>query len=380
MLGLTINMRFASRAPSGVDRVAGQLLKAIADVCCELEEDCSGISVVYPKCGINRGYYSEGCFYPLRNVLDSKLNGHVWEQIELPFRVGESWLLNFCSLGPAIRRRQVVMIHDAQTYLIPQSYTFLFRCWYKIMLPILGRRSDVILTVSNYSKEQLERFKVVPKGKAHVVPNGVDHFDSIVEDECALQRFGLLQNNYVLVLGSLAPHKNLSILLQLYNEGASGMPELVVAGGINNAVFSKTSEIAAPKVRFLGRVSDAELKSLYRGSIAFVFPSLTEGFGLPPLEAMHCGCPVIATTEGAVPEVLGGAALYVNPRDKEGWRSAIMQIADSPELQKSLSNKGRSRSRLYTWRRSALSVLRILATYDKDYALIDKLNNLGAHK
>lgn len=114
------------------------------------------------------------------------------------------------------------------------------------------------------------------------------------------------------------------------------------------------------RARCIGRVSDAELKALYAGPLALAFPSLTEGFGLPPVEAMLCGCPVIATTGGAVPEICGDAARYVDPTDLPGWTAALEQIATDATLRQTLAAKGRIRAARYTWAGAAEAVMMAL--------------------
>jgi glycosyltransferase involved in cell wall biosynthesis len=253
------------------------------------------------------------------------------------------------------------MIHDAQVYTQPGTYSPAFRLLYRWLLPALGRRSQVVLTVSEYSRLGLEKHGVVPPGKAHVVHNGVDHFGQVEADATTLARHGLAQQGYFLAIGSLAPHKNLKMLVNAARARKDKTIPLIIAGGKKPSVFKDEGLQEGDGVRFLGRVSDEELKALYQGASALLFPSITEGFGLPPLEAMSCGCPVVATTGGAVPEVCGNAVLYADPFRKSEWTNAMEKVAASPDLRQDFSQRGLARAQFFTWRRAAEQLLRILA-------------------
>jgi glycosyltransferase involved in cell wall biosynthesis len=135
----------------------------------------------------------------------------------------------------------------------------------------------------------------------------------------------------------------------------AGSPPLVVAGGgLADRVFAKSGDAPLPGVRLLGRVSDGELRALYTHATAFVFPSLTEGFGLPPLEAMLCGCPTVVSRAGAIPEVCGDASRYVDPTDEAGWTRAMVEVAGQGEdARRAAVEAGRRRAAPFTWARAA---------------------------
>ena len=156
-----------------------------------------------------------------------------------------------------------------------------------------------------------------------------------------------------------------------------GEPELVIAGGGNSKIFSEAKISPGHGVRALGRVSDSQLKSLYENALALTFPSLTEGFGLPPLEAMLCGCPVIATNAGATPEVCGNAAIYVDPKNAEQWTAVMIQLANDDTMRNALREKGFIQAKLYTWRRSAMQLLTIVAQISENLSLMNTLNLLS---
>jgi glycosyltransferase involved in cell wall biosynthesis len=357
------NARFVTRPASGVDRVAAELLREF----CELGQQEHGpipevLGLALPSGG---AFHPAGAINAERLVglpmRRGKLPGQLWEQFELPWWNPEAWLISPCNLGPFVRRRQLVIIHDAQALLVPRSYSVAFRALYTAILPLLARRAAIVVTVSEASKRALERTNVAPPNTLHVIPNGADHIHRVKPDPGTLQRYGLASKGYILAIGSLAPHKNLKMLIHAAADRLPNAPELVIAGGADPAVFANADLRPGPGCRLLGRISDAELKTLYAHAIALAFPSLTEGFGLPPLEAMACGCPVVASTADAVKEVCGDAVIYAPPDDASAWRNAFQAIASSAELRTHLAYTGTQRAARFTWRRTAEQYLSLLA-------------------
>lgn len=358
------NARFVTRPASGVDRVAAELLREF----CELGQQEHGpipevLGLALPSGG---AFHPAGAInaeqlvgLPMRR---GKLPGQLWEQFELPWWNPEAWLISPCNLGPFVRRRQLVIIHDAQALLVPRSYSVAFRALYTAILPLLARRAAIVVTVSEASKRALERTNVAPPNTLHVIPNGADHIHRVKPDPGTLQRYGLASKGYILAIGSLAPHKNLQFLIDAAAQRPPGSPELIVAGGPQPHVFAKAGIEAKGSCRLLGRVTDGELKSLYRHAIALAFPSKTEGFGLPPLEAMTLRCPVVASFSGAVGEVCGNAPLYANSNSLADWRDALRQVSDDDQLRNTLIRRGVERSASFTWRAAAAQYLSLLGS------------------
>lgn len=346
-LRLALNARFATRPLSGVDRVAQELTRALVALGDEVD-----IVALAPRAPLLAEL-------PVP-ITHGRLKGQAWEQLELPAARGDRLLFSPCNTGPVTVRDQVVLIHDAQPWLQPEAYSPAFRAWYRLMLPRLARRARVVLTISEYSRVQLEQFGIVPAGKAQVVPNGADHILRVDPDPDTLARHSLIPGGYLLALGNLSPHKNLARLMRAAAVRPAGQPPLIIAGGGNSRVFVDAGLEPPPGVRLLGRVSDGELRALYTHATALVFPSLTEGFGLPPLEAMLCGCPTVVSRAGAIPEICGDASLYVDPTDESGWTRAMVDIETSPERRQSLIDVGRRRAAGFTWARSAKVISEIL--------------------
>lgn len=345
---MAINGRFFTRPMTGVDRVAVELSKA-------LKAHASNGSLRFlmpskPKV-MTENIPDEltSCTFtePFRG------NGHVWEQYFLPRMVSrDEWLLNLCNTGPINHARQACMIHDAQFITQAEGYSWKFRSLYKALLPRLASKAEILLTVSEFSRLELEKLGVFPVGKALVVHNGCDHMDGIVEDAKALTHYNLKPNRYFLVLGSQAAHKNLEMILQVAEECDLDIP-IAVVGGSSKDVFKSIITAESHRIKFLGRVDDRALKTLLTKATALLFPSKTEGFGLPPLEAMRCGCPVVATTGGAVPEVCGEAPIYADPDKPRAWAEAMKYLQHSPETRFQLREKGIARAAHFTWEAAA---------------------------
>lgn len=261
--------------------------------------------------------------------------GHAWEQVALPMLARRFELLvNPANLAPVAFPRNVVVIHDAAALREPGWYSPLYARWQRTVLPVVARRAKLVVTVSEFSRRELRELLGV---EAAVVPGGVD------------ERFapGVVKTErpYVLTVASRIARKNLGALEVAARRLAGEGIELVAAGG-DRPQFRGGA--GSSSVRFLGHVDDAELPGLFAGALAFVLPSLHEGFGLTALEAMACGTPVVAARAGALPETCGDAALYADPRDPEGIADAIFAAIASDELRAA----GPGRAAQFTWDRT----------------------------
>jgi glycosyltransferase involved in cell wall biosynthesis len=364
-MDILFNGRFATRPASGVERVGYELLRALVSL-----QERDGLPQTELTLALpNAGSADALDAYVQTNNRKPRLRkgflpGQIWEQIELPCIAPRSSLISPCNLGPISRRKQLLIIHDAQWRSVPEAYSLAFRALYAALQPLLAKRVSHIVTVSQYSKNELERLNIVPPGKARVIYNGGDHILRVKADLRTLARYGLSPQGYILALGSLAPHKNLKMLMNAASARKSQYPELVIAGGTDARIFSSAGLQPQRGCRFLGRISDAELKALYDNALLLAFPSLTEGFGLPPLEAMYCGCPVLASNTGAVPEVCGEGALYADPHSATTWSRMLHELASSQDLRRTLAARGRESARKYTWNLAAGAYLDALSNPD----------------
>lgn len=303
-------------------------------------------------------------------------SAHLWEHLVIPFQIGKRDVLwSPANTGPIWgRTRQVVTVHDLATIIGPDSDALPRRAmYYRWLLPRLLSRATAVLTVSEYSRQQIiSRFKY-PEDRILAIPLGVDHdrffpqSPKTVHDLC--DRLAV-KAGYVLSVGSGSARKNLGRLLRAWNTAQRSVPdhvELVIAGDVaahGRAFDGSKLPPLPPRTRLVGRVSDNDLPSLLSGAGLFAFPSLFEGFGLPPLEAMACGTPCVVSDTTSLPEVVGHAALLVNPLDHECISQAIVRLLNDTTLQLSLTRNGLSRARRFTWDLTAAQTLDFLVRAD----------------
>jgi glycosyltransferase involved in cell wall biosynthesis len=308
----------------------------------------------------------------LRRV--GRLRGQPWEQIELPRYARSGLLVNLCNTAPLAHPFQVVTIHDAAAWDMPASFSWSFRTWYRTLQPLLVRRAARAITVSSFSRKRVARYCRVPEGRFRIVREGGDHMRRIEPDVTVLRRAGVAAGTFLLAVGSLNPSKNVEAVLEAVRMVQHLPLRLVVAGAANPAIFADRSSVSGSGMTgagasYLGYVTDAELRALYQAALCLVFPSLYEGFGLPPLEAMTLGCPVIASRAGAIPEVCGDAALYCDGGSPGSIASAVQELMGSPVLRDALIQRGRTRAAQFTWERAARALLRVVDECERDVPL-----------
>ncbi len=354
---ISINGRFLSRKPTGVDRFAYELLAAMDQLIGEGDAAVAGLSM---QLLVPNGTESTRQFNHIPLVPTGRLKGQAWEQWDLPRAVPhDRMLLSLCNTAPALRSSQVVAIHDAATEAIPQAFSRGFRAWYRVLMPLLGKRARAVLTVSEFSRTELQRAFGVPASKLSVVCEGGEHILRTPAAPTVLARMALGERPYVLAVSSMAAHKNFALVLEALARLPDAPFDVAIAGGSNPKVFGHAGHLHSQRVKWLGYVSDAELRALYEGALAFVFPSLYEGFGIPPLEAMHCGCPVLAARTASIPEVCGDAALYFDPHSADGLAAALTRIAGDAALRDSLRAAGRVQAQRFSWKTGARQMLKV---------------------
>lgn len=262
----------------------------------------------------------------------------------------------------------VVTVHDLAFLHLPASFPPGLRVAMRVMVPWSVRRAARVITVSDWTARDLARRYHVAADRLRVIPLGVRVElapPPAAEVSAVLARHGLAPG-FVLALGRLNARKNLRRLVQAHAaaraEGGVDVP-LVLAGRADHGTASLRAELRplerAADVRWLGLVPDADLAALYAGAGCFVYPSLFEGFGLPPLEAMACGCPVISSDRTSIPEVVGKAALLVDPESVEAMAEAIARVLRDADLARALREGGLARSRELTWERTARLTLAV---------------------
>ena len=338
-----LNARFSGQPLTGVQRVAYELGRRLF----ELRGDVTALAPVpaFPEYNI-----------PVEVAQSAfpALGGHIWEQSILRRRTTrDDILVNLGGTGPYGFRRQIVMIHDVNYLLGAEGYSWKFREWYRHLQSNLVRCA-AICTVSQWSANEIARAFDIDADAITVIHNSADHIDAIVPGRGALDRYGISSRPYLLCVGSANPNKNFAAALDAFKAIPSPQFDLVIAGGGNPRIFRQDDRVEDnPRIHALPRVSDPELKAIMAGAAGFVMPSLLEGFGLPALEAMRVGTPVISSNAASLPEVCGDAALYFQPDNLRELTQAMLSLMEDPKLQSDLRKRGLARANAFSSDRSA---------------------------
>ncbi len=271
-------------------------------------------------------------------------------------------------LLPRLAKASSVFLLADVTFLThPEMHSVMNRGYLRIMMPHFLRAADRVITISSCSLERAVAYYPLVKRKIHVVYPGVPSWAAPVDDGAALRAVRerlALPARFLLYVGMIEPRKNLATLVDAFARAHLGGVGLVIAGRtgwMSSAIFEQVRRLALEHlVTFAGFVPDEDLPALYSAAEAFVFPSVYEGFGLPVLEAMACGAPVICSNASSLPEVAGDAAVLLPPRDADSWARAMVEIVGNPGLKRDLGERGLRRSARFTWRAAADQTRRLL--------------------
>lgn len=272
--------------------------------------------------------------------------------------------------------RHFLTVHDLTPLVLGEEYFSSDQIGITRRIIDSVQADDWVVAVSESTKNDLCERRPIDPERVFVVPNAAspDLFYPVDDDE-EIQRvrrkYDLPDQSYLLTLHSMAPHKNIPRLIGSFNrivrqQEVSDL-SLVLAGGLGRSLGDVLEDLEVEKedlenVHFTGFVADEDLAALYSGAEAFVFPSLYEGFGLPVLEAMQCGCPVIASNSSSIPEIAGDAAVLVDPYDGDSMTEAITRVFHSPSLRDQMSERGIKQAEKYSWSKRAKNMVDI---YDK---------------
>jgi glycosyltransferase involved in cell wall biosynthesis len=324
---LAVNARVVAQAMGGQQRVTAEILKRLGP--------CEAIAPRRPLGGAA---------------------GHAWEQGVLPFRAAGRLLWSPSASGPLAVKRQVVTLHDVAFLDHPEYFSKTFARVYSALIPRLVRRVAKVVTVSEFSRQRIAAWCGLDARDIVVIGNGVSpNFRRYSEDEIARTRAALgLPGRYVLLQATADKRKNLKRSLEAW---AAALPDLdgdvtlAVTGNLARAhVFGDIGPISeTPRTKLLGFVDEAHIGPLTAGAEAFLFPSIYEGFGLPIVEAMACGAPVLTSDASSTAEIAGGAALLVDPLDVRSIAAGIVRLMRDAESRERLRAGGVVRARVFDW-------------------------------
>lgn len=343
---IIVNSRFLTQSLTGVQRFAIEIslrLKAA------LGEE---IKFLAPK-GIIDFETSE----KLDVTIIGRNRGHLWEQIDLPFymrRHKGDILVNLANTAPIMVGNKISCLHDCAFYRHPRTFSKKFVAVYKILIPLVIKSSKHLLTVSEFSKNEIE--EIYPNAKEiKVVYNAVSDIfkPSPVEVGC--------KQKYMLAVSSINERKNFRRVVTAFKKANVKDLHLKIIGDNPSGNFKTDvdSIVESENVEFLGRVSDRELVSYYNNALAFIYPSIYEGFGIPPLEAQACDCPVLISSIPALQEVFQESALYCDPESIDDIANKITSLMDN-DLRADLRGRGRINLERFSWERSTDVVLKLI--------------------
>lgn len=366
---IVIDGRFWSE--SGLGRYIRNLVSELQDI-----DKINNYFILHLKKDFDKITYQNNNFQKV--LADFKWYG-VDEQVKLPKLLNELQpdLVHFTHFNVPIfyKGKFIVTIHDLihQHFLTRNTTTLnpffhaLKKMGYKKVFSAAVNNSTKILVPSEFIKNQLEKEWGVKKEKIEVTHEGVDERIEKIYGETSEKGFEKLAEKFMFkrpflfYVGNAQPHKNLNRLINVFGKLKENFSDLsLVLSGPENSFWEKTKKESYTKgVIFTGWLSEEELVLLYKNAESFVMPSLEEGFGIPVLEAMVCGCPVVSSNQGSLPEVAGNAALYFNPKNENEWIEKITKILTDKKLRKYLINNGKKRYKEFSWKELAKKTLKV---------------------
>jgi glycosyltransferase involved in cell wall biosynthesis len=289
----------------------------------------------------------------------------LWQQTSALRRLDADWYVSTFFLPLVVPCRQAVLIHDLSFRAHPEYFPFVVSVYMRLLTGLSIRRADCVVTLSDFTLRELARFYPRSIDRAVRVYPGVSrlfHAEPEAGQADVLDAYGL-ELGYILAMGNIHPRKNLSRLVDAYvrlRQDRPSAPQMVWVGAPRWGSEALLERARAAGVILTGFVAEQDLPALYRAAAMLVYPSLYEGFGLPPAEAMACGTPVITSNTTSLPEVVGQAALTVDPTDVRAIAQAMARLLDDAVLRQELIEAGFQRSQGFTWSRASYDLLAAL--------------------
>ncbi|MDO6416163.1 glycosyltransferase family 1 protein [Sphingomonas sp. BIUV-7] len=354
---IAFNGKFYSGGLNGVHRVADRLIREVDRQVSDLPvSERPPMRLLLPR---------KRSWTPTlqATLLDEQRLGHtqIWEQGILPGEAKHDVLVNLCNLAPLRHHRQLLLLHDAQYRFRDCSYPFRERWGHRLLAPRMAGRSARVLTVSQYSRQILDLTGVVERHRIAILHNGADHILDLEPNRDVFEEMGVTANEYVVLFGSTKRYKNVELLFDAFKRPELAGTSLVVIG-TGRVAHERAGMTPPANAIFTGVIDDGKLRALYEGAICVCLPSRTEGFGLPPVEAMLLGCPAIVAPAGAMPEICRDAATYADVDEPGEWIAAILALKQDLALRARKIADGRARAADFTWRRAGERLLGELLT------------------
>ncbi|WP_184544034.1 glycosyltransferase family 4 protein [Mucilaginibacter sp. FT3.2] len=336
---IVINTRFLTQKLTGVQRFAIEIAK-------EIKKIMPGVVFVSPANIIHKDLAAE-----LDVKIIGRYKGVLWEQVDLPLfliKNNKPLLINLCNVAPLGYKNQIVTLHDMAFFTNPAWFSKNFVRYYKFLIPRISKRAKLIFTVSHFSKNEIVKHINVTPQKIKVIYNAVSKLAAASNHAANLDK-------YILVVGSIDKRKNISTLIEAFNQIPDKDFKLLIVGDVNSIFNNDGNETLTTHhdIIFKGRVSDHELADLYTNAKMFIYPSLYEGFGIPPLEAMAYGCPTVVSDIDSLREVCADASVYVNPLNSQSIADGIQLLIKDEQLRAGLINKGKQNITRFSWAFSA---------------------------
>jgi glycosyltransferase involved in cell wall biosynthesis len=341
---IVINARFLTQKTTGVQRYAIEICKILPKYIKNTE-----IIFVAPK-----GHLINGIKLKNKKIIQfGNFKGHLWEQIDLLYFLKKNKkpiLINFGGIGPAWYKNKITYIHDLAFKQYPEAFSYFFQKTYNIFVPISAKNSLKVITVSNYVKKDIENhFKIKNIDVIYAAQN--NHFKNL----------NLNREKIILAVSSLDPRKNFSRLIKAYRELNTDYKLYLVGSKLKSFSDTKLAEKNYNKnIIFTGYLKDNDLIKLYNKASIFIYASLFEGFGMPPLEAQACGCPCIVSYKTSLPEVYLDSVEYCDPKSVKSINEKLKYLIEDKKRKTELVNKGYKNITRYSWNSSTIKLISII--------------------